>query len=283
MAAPAAKFAAFMGTVPVGVPTIPFVSNVTGSWIAEEDIRSPRYWGAQLREPVQLERGLASVLSRAGGPLVEVGPGRGMLSLAQAQPARRVRTLTSAGGGADLEMLYEALAALWESGTELSWPALAREGRRASLPTYSFQRRRYWTDPAADGPAQPARGAAPPGAGREVAASGPACPGTHADGGGPPAAAGDRKEPGIPLEAELNGVFRRVLGAEQIGCTDNFFALGGNSLLALDLIAQVRRDYQVKIPLRDFFSMPTVQGLASLVGTTRPHEEAAPSGEHARD
>src|SRR5581483_7126068 len=154
MDVPAAKFAAFMATVPVGRPAIPFISNVTGTWITEEDIRSPEYWGAQMREPVQFERGLANLLSRAGGPLVEVGPGRSMLSLSQgalAQPARGVQTLPSASDGrGDLGMLHEALAALWESGTELSWPAFARQGRRTALPGYSFQRKRYWTDPAAD-------------------------------------------------------------------------------------------------------------------------------------
>jgi acyl transferase domain-containing protein/acyl carrier protein len=155
MAAPAAEFATFMETVPVGVSTIPFISNVTGTWIAEEDIRSPRYWGSQMREPVQVERGLANLLSRTDGSLVETGPGRSMLSLAQAaQPARLVQTLPSADDGRnDLEVLHEAFAALWESGTELSWSAFAREGRRTSLPTYSFQRKRYWTDPASDRPA----------------------------------------------------------------------------------------------------------------------------------
>jgi len=155
MAAPADKFAAFMETVPVGVPAIPFISNVTGTWISAEDIRSPRYWGAQMREPVQFERGLANLLSRTGGPLVEAGPGRGMLSLAQgAQSVRLVQTLPSARDGrSDPGMLHEAFAALWEYGIELSWPAAGREGRRTSLPTYPFQRKRYWTDPAPDRPA----------------------------------------------------------------------------------------------------------------------------------
>jgi phthiocerol/phenolphthiocerol synthesis type-I polyketide synthase E len=156
MAAPAARFATFMETVPVGAPAIPFISNVTGTWIAEEEIRSPRYWGSQMREPIQFERGLANLLSRTDGSLVETGPGRSMLSLAQAaQPARLVQTLSSASDGRnDLEVLHEAFAALWESGTELSWSVFARQGRRTTLPTYPFQRKRYWTDPASDRPAE---------------------------------------------------------------------------------------------------------------------------------
>jgi acyl carrier protein len=99
--------------------------------------------------------------------------------------------------------------------------------------------------------------------------------------------ADERDKPGTALEAELNGAFRRVLGAEHIEPADNFFALGGNSLLALDLIEHVRRDYRVKIPLRDFFSVPTIEGLASLVAAAGPHDAAEPRdaaiGEHASD
>ena len=270
MDAPAEKFASFMQTVPVAAPAIPFLSNVTGTWITEEEIRTPGYWAAQMREPVQFERGLANLLARTDGPLVETGPGRGMLSLAQAAgPGRLVQTLASASDGRDdLQVLHEAFAALWENGTELSWSAFAGDGRRTPLPTYPFQRKRYWTDPAADRPAgHPGpRGAIPA----------PTGPDTDPAGGRDlPAATADQDEPGVALEAELNGAFRRVLGAEHIEPADNFFALGGNSLLALDLIEHVRRDYRVKIPLRDFFSVPTIEGLASLV--------AAAIGEQASD
>ncbi len=262
--APAEKFASFMATVPVAAPAIPFLSNVTGTWITEEEIRTPGYWAAQMREPVQFEQGLANLLARTNGPLVETGPGRGMLSLAQAAgPERLVQTLASASDGRDdLQVLHEAFAALWESGTELSWSAFAGDGRRTPLPTYPFQRKRYWTDPAADRPAdRPAENPGP--------------------------AADKRDELGAALEAELNGAFRRVLGAEHIESADNFFALGGNSLLALDLIEHVRRDYRVKIPLRDFFSVPTIEGLASLVAAAKPQAAAEPQaaaiGEQASD
>jgi phthiocerol/phenolphthiocerol synthesis type-I polyketide synthase E len=177
-----------------------------------------------------------------------------------------VQTLSSAGDDqSDLALFHGAFAALWESGTEPRWTAFAGQGRRTTLPTYPFQRKRYWMDDAA----------APRGAGPEVPAPAPVRPSSRQNGGQD----GQR----TPLEAELNGVFRRVLGAEHIGPTDNFFALGGNSLLALDLVEQVRRDHQVKIPLRDFFSAPTVQGLAGLVDAAERHDHPAAIGENAGD
>ncbi len=161
MAGPAAEFVAFMATIPVRAPEIPYVSNVTGTWITEEDVRSPDYWGRQLRAPVLFEQGVATLAERVDGALVEAGPGRGLSSLAlgavAGQQHRLVQTLRSSRGDEDdLQVFHEALAKLWENGTELSWSA--DDGRRTVLPTYPFQRKRFWIDLAQDGPAaQPDR------------------------------------------------------------------------------------------------------------------------------
>ncbi|MEU2421209.1 SDR family oxidoreductase [Streptomyces sp. NPDC007851] len=159
----AARFSTFMETVPVQAPTIPYISNVTGTWITDAEVRSPAYWGAHMREPVRFRAGLADLLKTVDGPLIEVGPGHGLLSLARGSVPtessdRLVRTLRSRNDADDdLGVLYEALAALWEQGTELSWAAFARGGeRRTQLPTYPFQRKRFWIDEAA-APEQPAR------------------------------------------------------------------------------------------------------------------------------
>ena len=158
MAGPAAEFAAFMATIPVRAPDIPYVSNVTGTWITEEDVRSPDYWGRHMRAPVLFEQGVAALVERADGTLVEAGPGRGLSSLAlgavAGQRHRLVQTLRSSSD--DLRVFHEALAKLWENGTEVEWPADG--GRRTVLPTYPFQRKRFWLDLAEDRPAaQPSR------------------------------------------------------------------------------------------------------------------------------
>jgi phthiocerol/phenolphthiocerol synthesis type-I polyketide synthase E len=155
MAGPAAEFAAFMATIPVRAPEIPYVSNVTGTWITEEEVRSPEYWGRQMREPVLFAQGMATLVERVDGTLVEAGPGRGLSSLAlgavAGQQHRLVQTLRNAQD--DLRVFHEALAKLWENGAEPSWPA--DDGRRTVLPTYPFQRKRFWIDLAEDRPPRP--------------------------------------------------------------------------------------------------------------------------------
>jgi len=73
-------------------PKIPFLSNVTGRWIREEEAQDPKYWVQQMRSPVQFSAGVQELLREPGRVLLEVGPGQTLRRLALRQPeARRGR------------------------------------------------------------------------------------------------------------------------------------------------------------------------------------------------
>jgi len=75
--------------------------------------------------------------------------------------------------------------------------------------------------------------------------------------------------PRNPIEEKLAAIFARVMGIERVGANDDFFALGGHSLLVIGLFAAVRDEFDVELPLRILYDVPTVAGLASAVETIR--------------
>jgi amino acid adenylation domain-containing protein len=149
------RFAAAFAGLRLHAPAIPFVSNLTGTWIRTEEATSPDYWVRHLRETVRFSNGLAVLFGRPGAVFLEVGPGRALTSLVRQHPSRPgapsvLASLPTAGDGrtADAAVL-RTLGELWLAGVEIDWRGFhAGERRlRVPLPTYPFERRRYWVEP----------------------------------------------------------------------------------------------------------------------------------------
>ncbi len=129
-------------------PKLPLVGNVSGSLLSEAEARSEEYWLAQAQEPVQYAGGVATLLAMGVAGVVEVGPGQSLGRLVQAQAGRRLQVLATLGSGqaSEREERAQALWALgqvWEVGGKLE----GRQGhneRRVALPSYPFERQRYW-------------------------------------------------------------------------------------------------------------------------------------------
>jgi amino acid adenylation domain-containing protein len=79
-------------------------------------------------------------------------------------------------------------------------------------------------------------------------------------------AASERIAPRNALESQLADLWAKVLELPQVGVTDNFFELGGHSLLAMQLLSRMRAVLAVEVSLRMLFEMPTIAGLAGLLG-----------------
>jgi len=131
-------------------PGIPFLSSLTGTWATAEQATDPAYWGEQMRLPVRFAAGLAE-LAAEPRVLLEVGPAGGLTFLARRAGAGRtvVGSLPEGKEGGEAGSahahLLGALGRLWLAGVEVDWAAVAPgRGRRVPLPTYPFERRRYW-------------------------------------------------------------------------------------------------------------------------------------------
>jgi len=152
----------------LNAPQIPCISNVSGRWLMADEATSPAYWASHLRAPVRFADGLALLLRETRARLLEVGPGTTLTNLARQHGARSAHRPVlsscrhSQDGGDDYDFLMQTLGRLWISGSSVDWQAVAgpQPRRRVSLPSYPFERQRYWIDaPGADtaaaGPAAP--------------------------------------------------------------------------------------------------------------------------------
>jgi acyl transferase domain-containing protein/acyl carrier protein len=155
-----------------GRPGIPFLSNLTGTWITSEQAADPSYWALQLVSTVRFGDGLATLLGDPGRVLLEVGPGETLARIARDLPAASGHTVLSTLGSdrfgePEAARVLAALGGLWAAGVEIDWPAWhGAPRRRVPLPPYPFERRRYWLEagvrPAAATPASRTASAASP-------------------------------------------------------------------------------------------------------------------------
>jgi len=153
-----AAFDEVAGSVARGPASIPYVSNLTGARMTAQQMAEPGYWSRHVRQPVRFAEGL-SELQRLGADIfLEVGPGQQLSQMVRQSIGREARAIHSvdAGRGAGGSVVGEALARLWTFGVDVDLEArYGGEARRVvPLPTYAFDRSRFWLEPEA----KPVRG-----------------------------------------------------------------------------------------------------------------------------
>ncbi len=263
-------FAQEVAKVRLSAPRIPFVSNLTGTWIEAAQATDPAYWVRHLRETVRFADGAAELLQDRSRVLLEVGPGRTLASFVRASSPERtalttLRHPTDAEGG---EPLAQSLGRLWLAGVRVDWPGFYahQSRRRVLLPTYPFERQRYWLEPVH-------RATRTEAVRREeispVEAAATAASATTSRGHARPELATSFVAPAGEVEQRMAAIWERALGITGIGVHDDFFELGGHSLLATQITSEVRAAFAANVPLKDLFATPTVAGLAAAVSRHR--------------
>ncbi|MGJ3252388.1 MAG: acyltransferase domain-containing protein, partial [Elainellaceae cyanobacterium] len=137
-------------------PKIPYLSNVTGTWITAEEATDPGYWAKHMCQPVQFAENIAILRQEPERILIEVGPG-GTLSQLAAQPDADSSNSQLALASlrqphqqqSDIAFLLNTLRDLCLAGVPIDWSGFyaSEQRRRLHLPTYPFERQRYWIEP----------------------------------------------------------------------------------------------------------------------------------------
>lgn len=149
------EFEAVCGTLRFTSPKTYLISNETGRVARPLQMSDGAYWRRHLRHPVQFQAGMVALQEQRIQVFVEIGPkpvllGMGRQCVAGADRARWVPSLRSAH--TDAEVILAALAELYVQGAAIAWSRVT-VGRITTLPTYRFQRRRYWMETVSAGSA----------------------------------------------------------------------------------------------------------------------------------
>ncbi|HLP58598.1 MAG TPA: SDR family NAD(P)-dependent oxidoreductase, partial [Candidatus Deferrimicrobium sp.] len=130
-------------------PKIPYISNVTGEWMTPGAAVDSRYWARHLRQPVRFAEGIRTLAGQPNPVFIEIGPGRDLTTLVARyiEPNKIVNLVRPAEiDSHDIYYLLNKIGKLWKTGVSIHWPAFYGEEtrRRIPLPTYPFERQRYW-------------------------------------------------------------------------------------------------------------------------------------------
>lgn len=147
------KFIELMEKTQLNAPSIPYLSTLTGQWIDESETRDPKYWARHFRETVLFAAGIEKLQAEDDSIFLEVGAGQTLGRLVRQMCDKSQHVISSLSDEStsvsDQNSFQTALGQLWTHGVEIDWNSYyEREKRlRVSLPTYPFERKRYWVEP----------------------------------------------------------------------------------------------------------------------------------------
>ena len=140
-----ADYAAVVNSITLSTPTIPFVSCVDGR-LAGAEVNTPEYWLRNVTDPVRFAAGVTAMTGEGVTALLEIGPQPVLLGMARetiGEGADDLQWLPSLRKDGDPATPLLGLGRLYASGAEIEWRSVQR-GRRTSLPSYPFERKRFW-------------------------------------------------------------------------------------------------------------------------------------------
>jgi len=232
MMEPAAKaFVNKLYRFSLNAPKIPFISNVSGAWITSEEAASPVYWGDQIRNTVRFSTGMDTLLSMKKNHIfIEIGPGNTLCSLAMMHKFEKKQTIilpslpSPKQGGKDYIFLLKTIARLWECGLEINWNELTKKksGKRCSLPTYPFEGKRYWIDTNHEKEKTSPNNN---GSISEIVTNMDNVPG--------------KGNAEIDVYHVISEIWKETLGLNDVKVNDEFYQLGGNSLIASQVLSRL--------------------------------------------
>ncbi|EDN71278.1 polyketide synthase [Beggiatoa sp. PS] len=262
-------------------PQIPYLSNVTGTWMTAEESVTSEYWADHLRRTVRFSEGVQQLLQKPERIFLEIGPGKTLSSIAKRHPKAANQVVLSSlrhpkDSQSDVSFLLKTLGKLWLVGKQINWSEFYTNQRRYSLPlpTYPFERQRYWIESPCTH--QQSKVIEP-----QISDISNLQLDTKSESIATvkriPSVSGEKHSlksetyvaPRNELEKTIANIWAKCLEIEQVGIHDNFFDLGGDSLQAVQLVYQLKNALQIQLGPQHIIEAPSVTMLASMIEQKR--------------
>lgn len=148
------SFAETLKNITFNKPKIPYISNVTGEYIKDLEPTQAEYWTRHLRGTVRFSAGIKQLLNTSGSIFLEIGPGQTLSTFVRQNESEdsEATILNSLrhpkDQRSDMSFLMTMLGKLWLGGARIDWSKYYQNKRqkRVSLPTYPFEKQRYWVE-----------------------------------------------------------------------------------------------------------------------------------------
>lgn len=282
------EFAALAAKSPALPPKLTWISTLTGTVMDPAALKDGSYWVRQIREAVRFSDALDSVVSDDKYVLLEIGPGQTLSQLARshARKSPQVSAIPSLGPteapGQDLSSLLGALGRLWIAGAGVSWAALMQgeHRRRVHLPTYPFERQRFWVDAV---PAQQTSALTAPSPSTNGVTVTPRTPAETVESPTPSLAS-------VPISAPMNapaptpsesrrdriasmlrGMVKELSGMEITSPATSFMELGFDSLFLTQASQAFQQKFNVKITFRQMLGdLSSLESIATYIDASLP-------------
>ena len=274
-----------LSKVVLRAPTLPIMSTATARWLTDEEAVQTSYWAQHLRLPVLFASAVGALLKETDILFVELGPRATLTNLVRQQlkPAHASVAVSTLGDDYATETVASlgAAARLWTIGVRVSdEPApAASSGGRIPLPSYPFERRRYWLDAAAY--ALQAKTSSPPFVSPQTTtAQASMNQSAHQQHSlekivtATPQSSVSRRP---QIIQDLGQLFESVSGMDfsQADPEQSFAELGLDSLILTQVSLQIKRKFAIKVTFRELMeSYRSLNALAEHVERSLPPEKA---------
>ncbi|RYF19367.1 MAG: aminotransferase class III-fold pyridoxal phosphate-dependent enzyme, partial [Flavobacteriales bacterium] len=144
-------FGTVVGEVTLNKPNTKIISTVTGDVLSDEQATDIKYWTTHLRKTVQFSKAVETILHNDSTVFLEVGPGAVTATLAKQIATANKKSIKAFSSLLPeknaLASILQTLGALWLNGITINWDAYYTNQKITELPTYQFDRQKYWLNP----------------------------------------------------------------------------------------------------------------------------------------